>query len=50
LGDKQTETQINWEIQEVNGLYRIKVTSDSDSAVYDYSDYFQIQSFGQTYF
>ena len=44
LGDKLTETQIDWEIQEPNGLYRIRVTSSSDSAVFDQSDYFQIQS------
>ena len=44
VGDKQTETEIEWEIQEANGLYRIKVTSVSDTSVYDYSDYFQIKT------
>ena len=44
LGDKLTETHIAWEIQEPNGMYKIRVTSTSDSAVFDQSDYFQIQS------
>ena len=44
LGDKVTENSINWEVQETNGLYRIKVSSISDSTVYDYSGYFQINS------
>ena len=43
LGDKLTETHIYWEIGAPNGLYRIRVTSTSDSTVFDYSDYFQIQ-------
>ena len=44
LGDKLTETSIDWEVQEKNSLYRIKVTSVSDSTVYDYSGYFQINT------
>ena len=44
LGDKVTENSINWEVQEKSGLYRIKVSSISDSTVYDYSGYFQINS------
>ena len=44
LGDKVNETHIDWEIQEPNGLFRIKVTSYSDSSVYDYSGYFQINT------
>ena len=44
LGDKLTETSINWEVQEKNSLYRIKVTSISDSTVYDYGGYFQINT------
>ena len=44
LGDKLTETHIYWEIEAPNGLYRIKVSSISDSTVYDYSDYFQINN------
>jgi hypothetical protein len=44
LGDKTTENSINWEVQEKSGLYRIKVSSISDSTVYDYSDYFQINT------
>ena len=43
LGDKLTETHIDWEIEAPNGLYRIRVTSTSDTTVFDYSDYFQIQ-------
>jgi hypothetical protein len=44
LGDKLTETSIDWEVQEKNSLYRIKVTSVSDSTVYDYGGYFQINT------
>ena len=44
LGDTVSDTKINWEIQEANGLYRIKVSSISDSTVYDYSGYFQINT------
>ena len=44
LGDKLTETSIDWEIQENSGLYRIKVSSISDSTVYDYGGYFQINT------
>ena len=44
LGDKLTETTINWEVQEKNSLYRIKVTSISDSTVYDYGGYFQVNT------
>jgi len=44
LGDKTTENSINWEVQEKSGLYRIKVSSISDSTVYDYSGYFQINT------
>ena len=44
LGDKLTETSIDWEIQEKSSLYRIKVSSISDSTVYDYSGYFQINN------
>ena len=43
LGDKLTETHIDWEVGAPNGLYRIKITSTSDSTVFDHSDYFQIQ-------
>ena len=45
LGDKLTESHIDWEIAAPNGLYKIRVTSTSDSTVFDHSDYFQIQSF-----
>ena len=44
LGDKVTENSISWEVQQKSGLYRIKVSSISDSTVYDYSDYFQIET------
>ena len=44
LGDKVTENSINWEVQQKSCLYRIKVSSISDSTVYDYSDYFQINT------
>ena len=44
LGDKVTENSINWEVQEKSNLYRIKVSSISDSTVYDYGGYFQINS------
>ena len=44
LGDKDTETDIAWEIQEPNGLYRIKVTSDDDTSVYDYSDFILLKT------
>ena len=44
LGNKLTETSIDWEVQEKNSLYRIKVSSISDSTVYDYSGYFQINT------
>ena len=44
LGDKVTENSINWEVQQKSGLYRIKVSSISDSTVYDYSDYFQVNT------
>ena len=45
LGDKEGETEIDWEIQEANGLYRVKVTSDSDASVYDYGEYFLIKTY-----
>ncbi len=45
LGDKLTETHIDWEVQESNGLYRIRVTSTTDSTVVDESDYFEIKSY-----
>ena len=44
LGDKLTETSIPWQVEAPNGLYKIKVSSISDSTVYDYSEYFLIQS------
>ena len=43
LGDKLTETSIDWEVQEKSSLYRIKVSSISDSTVYDYSGYFLVK-------
>ena len=44
LADKPVESKVDWEIQEANGLYRVKVTSDSDASVYDYSEYFLIKT------